>query len=203
MKKVDYRHFICLAVTIGFVAISIFVFPLAFARLLESFKDIGTSAAYYFEILFSGSSDREVTVNNLTELSFEMPFDMPNTWEEFQARFSNYWSVWTSASNFEMYLELILSLFTTFAYVVAYALPFVAVIFVLRLIFGGKVNNDYNKDSSPLGAWKKSCKKVYAPTKAWFAEFALFLSEHRAYPILWACSWLYNFNVVTHFYGHF
>lgn len=197
MKKVDYRHFICVAMTIGFLAISVFVFPLAFGRLLESFKDIGTSAAYYFETLFSGSSNREVTVNNLTELSFELPFDLPNTWEEFQVRFGNYWSVWASASNFELYLEFLLNLFTTLAYAVVYALPFVAVVFVFRLIFGGKVNNDYNKDSLPLRAWKKVCEKVYAPTKAWFVDFAVFVREHRLYPILWVCSWLYNFNVFT------
>ena len=37
--SVDYRHYICIAITISFLLLSIFYFKYAFPRLLESFKD--------------------------------------------------------------------------------------------------------------------------------------------------------------------
>ena len=50
--KKDYRHFICIGITIVFLLLSIFYFKYAFGRLLETFADIGTSFLYYVSELF-------------------------------------------------------------------------------------------------------------------------------------------------------
>lgn len=48
LKCLDYRHYICVVITLVFVATSVFAFPYAFKRICECFMDFGTSVAYYF-----------------------------------------------------------------------------------------------------------------------------------------------------------
>lgn len=54
MKKIkfDYRHIICILITVGFILCGTFVFPYAIGRLIESIRDFGLSATYYFTQLF-------------------------------------------------------------------------------------------------------------------------------------------------------
>lgn len=121
MKKVDYRHYICIAVTLAFFAVSIFVFPLATGRIGEAARDVANSFAFYFEVLVSGESDRNVTVNDFTQY-FEMPFDLPDTWEEFVQLFDDYWQVWASWDNVNAYMSFLLDCCMDVAYFVLYAL---------------------------------------------------------------------------------
>lgn len=67
MKKVDYRHYICIAVTLAFFAVSIFVFPLVEGCIGEAARDVANSFVFYFEVLVDGESDRNVTVNDFTQ----------------------------------------------------------------------------------------------------------------------------------------
>ena len=81
MKRIDYRHFLCIAVTLGFVLCGVFVFSNAFWRLIESFRDLGLSVAYYFCELFGISYGFAPTVN---ELPSRLPtIFLPETWEAF------------------------------------------------------------------------------------------------------------------------
>ena len=53
LKRLNYRHYLAVAITLGFVAIAVFRFPYAFTRLWESVRDFGLSFAYYFDELFN------------------------------------------------------------------------------------------------------------------------------------------------------
>lgn len=194
MKKVDYRHYICIAVTLAFFAVSIFVFPLAAGRIGEATMDVANSFAFYFEVLVSGESDRNVTVNDFTQY-FEMPFDLPDTWEEFVQLFDDYWQVWASWDNVNAYMSFLLDCCMYVAYFVLYALPVFCVVLIVVRLGGRKQNNKYNKDSRALCRFKKICKQVYSPAKEWCSRFLLFLRQHRYYGRLWLALWLYNFNV--------
>ena len=46
MKKIDCRHIICIAITLGFAACAVFVFPSALGRLIEGGRDFGLSVAF-------------------------------------------------------------------------------------------------------------------------------------------------------------
>ena len=194
MKKIDYRHYICLVVTLAFFAVSIFVFPLAAGRIGEAARDVANSAAFYFEVLVDGESGRSVTINDFTQY-FEMPFDLPATWDEFVRMFDDYWDIWASWDNVMEYMYFLLDCCTYVAYFALYALPvFLVVLLVVRL-GGRKQNNNYNKDSRALCGFKKICTKFYAPAKGWCRRSFLFLRQHRYYGRLWLALWLYNFNV--------
>ena len=105
--KKDYRHYICSALTLVFIALAIFYFRYAGGRILESLNDIKTSAIYYASELFELNLANEVTINNFTKMPFEMPFNLPNTWEEFKVLWNIYWNIWASKENFFAYLSAI------------------------------------------------------------------------------------------------
>ena len=49
MKKVDYRHIICIIITLGVVALGVFRFFDSIGRIIEACRDFGLSIAYYFK----------------------------------------------------------------------------------------------------------------------------------------------------------
>ncbi len=51
-RKFNYRHILCLVITLGFLACTVFLFPKSIIRIIESFRDFGLSFAYYYLELF-------------------------------------------------------------------------------------------------------------------------------------------------------
>ena len=101
----DYRHYICYAITIGFLAMG-FLFPNALPRLGESFRDLATSILYYFsELLFPDKFDLYPTVRDFSKWKFaDSPFEpislFPYTWEEFSKLCGEFWSLFVNKENF-------------------------------------------------------------------------------------------------------
>ena len=62
--RIDYRHIVCIAITLGFVALGIFKFFGSVGRVIEGGRDIGLSAAYYFCELFQIPHNITPTVND-------------------------------------------------------------------------------------------------------------------------------------------
>jgi len=50
LRKLDKYTIISIAVTVGFLACTVFVFTDSFQRTIDSFVNIGTSSAYFFTI---------------------------------------------------------------------------------------------------------------------------------------------------------
>ena len=70
MKRFDYRHIICIAITLGFIALGVFVFFGAVGRLIESCRDVGLSAGFYFCELFQIPHNITPTVNDFPKVPF-------------------------------------------------------------------------------------------------------------------------------------
>ena len=127
-KSLDYRHYINFVITLGFLALGIFIFSHSFHRVLESFRDLWNSMKFYFFELFSGLGESAVTVNDLPgcehPLRFEIIKLLPFTWEEFQAIWSNYWSVFISKDVFFEYCIKVSDVLFILSKVLLIALPF-------------------------------------------------------------------------------
>ena len=123
--KFDYRHIICVVITLGFVLCSVFLFPYAFGRLTESIRDFGLSVAYYFVELFSLDFEITPTVSGFSKYPFVVPFGLPDTWEEFQVAWSNYWVKWTSNDNFNGYLDKLSDLAYVLSQIIMIIIPLV------------------------------------------------------------------------------
>lgn len=80
-KKIDYRHILCIVITIGFILCSIFAFSNSLGRIIESGRDFGLSVAYYFCEMFQIPNNISPTVNSLPKIPFfgsDTPVDSPN-----------------------------------------------------------------------------------------------------------------------------
>lgn len=197
--SVDYRHYICIAITISFLLLSIFYFKYAFPRLLESFKDLWNSMVYYVSELFELGLTGEISVIEFTKMPFVLPWNLPNTWEEFKVLWTDYWDLVFTKENFMNYLIWLGDVLYYLSKILIMVMPLIIVIIML-LNKDVKQNNDYNKDSNALKWWKKYIeKKIYLPIKKWLLEFIQFIKEHPYYFKIWLWIWAFNFNIITIF----
>lgn len=53
LKRIDYRHYICVVLALGLVVFGVFLFRSSFLRLFEAFGDLWRSICFYFSEFFS------------------------------------------------------------------------------------------------------------------------------------------------------
>lgn len=194
LKKLDYRHYICAAITLGFLAVAIFVFPYAFRRMLESFRDVGRSIAFYFCRIFE-IDEVQPSVNALSVMPLHLPKGFPETWEAFKAWWQAWWEAFKVKENFLEYLTVVGDVLKNVSRVVLILVPFFVVLFIVfKQVLEGK-NNNYGEDTVHLKRFKKISAVTYCPVKQWLQAFFRFVAIHRAYWITWLCIWAYAFNL--------
>lgn len=199
LKNLDYRHYICVGITIIFLLFAIFYFKYAYLRIFESLKDLYTSFKFYLNELFGLNLQGEITINDFSKQPFKMPFNLPNTWEEFKVVWVDYWKLWITAENFKAYFSWLTNVLYYVSQGLVIIMPFI-VILVIIINKQSKTNNNYNKDSKPLKGFKRFEKKVYSlylRIKQWLLEFIKFIKENSIYAKLWAFIWCYNFNFIA------
>ncbi|MCM1224873.1 MAG: hypothetical protein NC548_61535 [Lachnospiraceae bacterium] len=196
-KNLNYRHYICSAITMGFILLSVFGFPYAFPRIAEGCRDIGNSAVYYISELFELNLKTNVTVTELSKLPFELTSNMPNTWNEFALLAVKYFKTIADKQNISNYFGRMSDLLVNLCYILLYVMPVVLAFVLVKMLFPPKTNNDYNVDTTALKLWKRACKRVYAPIKSWCCEFVAFVKKHSVYWKLWLLTWAYNFNLIA------
>ena len=202
LKSLDYRHYICIAVTLGFLAFS-FLFCNALPRLAETVRDLFISCAYYVCGLFMDSSNPiQATVNGVQEWEFApSPFPplelFPYTWEEFQALWSKYWEIWATGENLRAYCYFLGDCMYYLSKFLLILMPLVLFVIIYARKYTDTYNNDYDADSHQLIAWKSFVSRTVYPVRDWICGFRDFLSEHDKYLKLWAFLWLLYFNFIS------
>lgn len=203
-RRFDYRHVICIAITLGFIACGVFVFPNALNRIVESFRDFGLSVAFYFCEMFAIPHRITPTVTQLPQLNIipnisgsTPSTSLPDTFNGFKNNWELYWGKWFSKDNFFAYLDTLGNILFTVCKFLVVIIPFIILAVVLFRRYLKKQNNDYNKDSKPLRALKCITACTYIPVKYWVIEFISFIKERKAYWVTWLCIWLYCFNAFT------
>ena len=206
-KRFDYRHIICIAITLAFILCGVFLYSGALGRLIEGGRDFGLSVGYYFCEIFGIPHNIMPTVNDLPKIPF---FDftqtpapstpstpLPDTWTGFQSDWARYWQLWATMDNFTGYLSFLGNLLFTLCKVLIIILQFVLAAYVYLKRYLKKENNDYDKDSRPLKAFKWLTAHTYRPVKQWLAGLWAFIKAHKAYWAVWLTLWLFYFNAGT------
>lgn len=139
-RKIDYRHIICVLITLGFIALGIFRFFGCIGRMIESVRDFGLSIAYYFCEIFEIPHHITPTVNDLPKIPFfdfpsQMPdvpivpdvpsVPLPDNWEKFKINWSAYWRLWATKENFFGYLYAVGNVLYIFSKVIVIIIPFI------------------------------------------------------------------------------
>lgn len=205
--RFDYRHIICIAITIGFILMAVFMFSPALGRVIEGGRDFGLSIGYYFCELFQIEHDIVPTVNDLPKVpyfDFEIPgiestptTSLPDSWSGFKIKWTAYWQTFASARNAVGYLALLNEILLWVANIILYIIPFVLLVYMLFKQNLEKQNNDYNEDTKPLKLAKDVAKHTYIPVKQWVLGFICFVKQNKAYYIMWILIWAYNFNLIA------
>ncbi|MDR1094148.1 MAG: hypothetical protein LBL66_08390 [Clostridiales bacterium] len=197
-------HVLCVSVTLGFLALAAFRFPNALGRMIEGFRDLGTSAAYYFCEMFRIPHGITPTVNSYPQIPFfDFPaagipaVPLPDTYDGFKSKWASYWAAWASPKNLSGYLAFIVRLIANTARAAVLLIPFILSAYILFKRGMKRGNNDYNKDTRPLRRFKKLLDKTYRPVRRFVSNFLSFVRKHKAYYKLWLAIWLFNFNLLT------
>ncbi len=205
-RKIDYRHIICILITLGFVALGIFRFFGCIGRMIESVRDCGLSIAYYFCEIFEIPHHITPTVNELPKIPFfDFPSQtpavpavpsvpLPDNWEKFKIKWSAYWRLWATKENYFGYLSAVGNALYIFSKVIVIIIPFILLVWLLLRRMLKTQNNDYDKDSKPLTIFKRITAHTYISLKTWLIGFFAFVKEHKNYYVTWLCLWALYFN---------
>lgn len=195
-KRIDYRHFIAIGMTVAIVAVVCLCFWSSVIRAGQSFGDLGRSVVFYFGRIF-GAENISVTVNDIPEgmsLSLLLPF----TWEEFCEKAELYGALLISSENFSAYLAVLSNvLYYVLVILAVFVLPVTVLFIVVVKLFGKSENNKYDHDSKPLAVWKKISKQVFHPVGKFISGMAEFFAEHRIYVVVWLLLGALALNLVT------
>lgn len=197
IKQIDYRHYICAVITLASVLLAIFRFPYAFGRIVESCIDIGTSAKYYASELLELNLKGEITVMKLTEMPFELPFNLPNTWEEFLVAWSLYWKLFITEENIYSYIESFANGLDLVSTILLIVMPFVVPLIIYKVIKKPVMNNKRNVESRAVQIWKRFEDKVCKRVLIWIKGFIEFVSDHSYWLEIWKLVWAYSLNGIA------
>ena len=196
LKRINYRHYLCIAITIAFVIVTCVCFKNSILRLWDSLKDLFYSICYYFSELFGLTNGVEATVNQIPAHS--PTIDFPSTSEQFDSKWTLFWKSFASKASFLEYIDFCGNLLLNILFILLVALvPLVLVaVFLFKRYFKVQ-NNNYNKDSKPLKIFKRLSLKTYYPLKRFVVTFICFIQSTRVYLLIWFFLWALNFNLIT------
>lgn len=201
IQKLDTKQLL-LASAITISICFSFYFPNSGPRLAESFRDFGTSVAYYFQQLFDLNFTVRPTVIDFPEWElytsrWELVTFFPYTWEEFAAMWESYWKVLVSKENLIAYGECIGDVL----FYVSRGSVFVLPAFLLVSVALNKLKNKYvtnrGKKSKPLIQGEKFVFKYIYPAVASVKDFISYAKEQAAVCKALLVVWLLHFNVFS------
>lgn len=197
--KFDYRHFLCVGITLCFLVCTFTIFPNSFVRFGESLVDIWNSIKCYFGVITNNGMD-VVTVTEPSKIPNIPVIKFAENWPEFIQNWNVYWQKFVTKDNFLGYCRVMVDNLYNFGQIVLLVVvPLILVIvFAFNRVFE-KQNNDYNKDSQPLKVFKLVTAKTYLPAKKWCLQFRSFVAQNKIYKNIWLAIWLFNFNLIVIF----
>lgn len=192
LRRIDYRHYICGFITAIFIAFW-FRFPHALGRVLQAFKDLGTSLAYWFGEIFGLDVDITPTVNKVPSVSGSSS----NDWEFFKLNWNAYWKAFIDKQNFVLYFLYVGQFFIVIAQ--SFFIVILALIALKQWLrrYLETHNNSYDEDSKAVRIHKRVVFGVFRPIRLWIAGFCGFVRENPRWWKAWLWLWAFYFNVIT------
>ena len=148
-RRFNYRHIVCIMITLAFICVSVFVFPNALGRLIESGRDFGLSIAYYVCEMFGIEYSFAPTVNDLPKFPFFPSYGentpvtpLPDNVQDSQSNWARYWQLWADKQNFFGYLDSVVNTLFVVCKVLIIVLPFILVAWLLFKRYLKTVNKD-------------------------------------------------------------
>ena len=193
----NYRHVICVGITLLFLCLVPFFFRYAHLRIWESLVDLANSAVFYVSELFELELSGELTVLQYTQVPFTLPMNLPSTWEEFTELWSEFWDLVLTKENFIEYFSSLSDVLYYVSKLLLIIMPFVMVVIIMLQFKQPSAPSDEKKDTKAVFKWKSFERRVYKPVRRWLYDSFLFIRENSYYYKIWAWIWAYNFNFIA------
>ena len=195
-KRINYRHWISLALLLGSVALCIFVYEYPLLRLIESGEAFGRSIAQTFLDAF-GLSDGDPITQTVNEYSRVDLFtatgiDLP----ALRNKFTGVWSqlfVWT---HFRAYLLFLLWEFVQILYYVDIVFIACLPIIIYVIATWETKNNDHNRETRPLRLFKFIIATPLCYVTRWCKSFWHFF-HNSAYWKIFLVIWTINLGIIS------
>ena len=172
LKQTDYRHYICVGISVAFVLLLLICFFRSIPRIVDACVSFGTSIAFYFCELMG-------VKHHITPTVIKMPDSIlswfPATLEEFKADFLCYWQLVIAPDSFRGYGSALTSVLEVVSKVLLLIVPVIVLFVVLSVTASSKRNNRHGANTLPLRIWKK-VTAGYPHVKAWVQSCFVFFA---------------------------
>lgn len=181
IKRIDYRHFLCVLLILFMILFTIFVTPYTFERLLISFVDLKNSFVFYIQELFEIDLSDAVTVIGPPIIVGPVVPVLPDEFNIFGIKFKNFFPLLFNFQNFSFYWSYSINVLTNLTRFLLFFIIFVPIIYLIWNHYYKPNKKDYNKKSLALVVYDNSCKYFYDPIKNWFKNMYIFIKNHKYY----------------------
>ena len=196
LMKIDYKHYICIALTLIFLSLS-FLFLRSFHRIYESLIDLGTSFYYYFAELFYLPGKIDPTIGIIGNYDESNPINLFVSFESFKKYFSIGFNSSINLETLIRYFSFLGNLLNKILRYILVLIPFIILLIYLFNQYFKENENKCNEDSKQLKLFKIFELKLYKPVKDWISQFIEFIRTNKGYKITWLIIAMLYFNVFT------
>ena len=171
--KKHNRLVVCLLITACFITLTATVFSDSFNVFATSATQLWNSLVGYFRfmVFFEAPTNNPIQLPPTSDSSV-----LPSSPSGFWSDLGEFFVLLGNGQNFMGYLGFVGGLLMTLLRISPFVLP---MFFVLRWVAKRsltKHNNDYNRDTKALRAFKRVSDKTYAPTKRYLASLWEFIT---------------------------
>ena len=200
-QKYSMKKLLCNCILVITLAYG-FYFPNSLPRLAESFRDFGTSVAYYFQQLFDLNFTVRPTVIDKPSWQFapsrwEIVTFFPYTWEEFAAMWESYWQVLVSKENLIAYGECVGDVLFYVSRGSVFVLPVFIIVSVTLNRLKTKHVTKRGKKSKPLIQGEKFAFKCIYPVIASVKDYVEYVKTRETWWKALLVLWMLYFNVFS------
>ena len=192
MKRKIY-YIVSMLITAGFIALSATEYAPVFTRTKETLKDICSSLRYYYLTLFKNAENVSASVVCVSKIDISGLLSI--TEAELVGAFDTFFETLFRPDNIAGY---ILSLSDLWLVSTTILVTGIFLSFVLKALISGamkRANNDYDKDTAALAAFKRAEQVLKIPINE-AREYLRFVRGSRI-KNLWVVIWVYNLNLFT------
>ncbi len=184
------------ALTIGFILLSIFVFKDSYFRAFEGLIDLLNSFKYYFCEILGIEHTTVATVENYSGI-MDWNIFLPAELDDFLIKIKAFGHLLISGENFNDWSSKAVKTIGNFAKIFAIILPcFLLLVWCIKKIYL-RPNNNYNQDSKPLYIYKGFMNITVRPVITFIRQYVEFLKGIKPLVIIWIINWVFNLNVAS------
>lgn len=193
LRKVDYRHWLWLALLLGSGALTALRYCYSVLRTGQAFRDLALSFRYYFVYLFTDEK-MTVTVNDLP--AFRLEQFVPFSVEDMARKFRGMWALILDGDNFLSYLASLSGGLHRLTVFLLCILPLAFLIPVLRAWLVKPTDTHVGEVRRSVRVFQRVIERPVGAVLRWVRGFLSFLfSTPWRVPVFLV--WVVNLNMAT------